>query len=126
MNTHTFSHIQVDVPAGQLLHAVAPASEAYCPDPHASHVEHPVVLQNVPAGHGVQTCAAASCTEYVPGSHAVQVVLDVAPCVMENVPTWQAVQLPVPHVYKPCRQNVLLVLVQGRISEYPGSQTEHV
>jgi hypothetical protein len=54
----TAAYVVVDVPAGQLSHALAPTSLLYSPGLQALHVSHdeaPSVFENVPAGQCMQS-----------------------------------------------------------------------
>ncbi len=59
----------------------------------------PVAFANVPAGHCVHDEAAES--EYLPGSHATQVLADVAPVALDEVPAGQLV-----HAFAPAADHL--------------------
>ena len=69
------------------------------------HVLSPCPNDMVPAGQLVQDVVPAA-GEYLPRSHAMQVLLDTAPSTKENLPGVQAVQavLPVDSAYVPAGQ----------------------
>ena len=83
-----------DFPAAQLLHNVAPVTEEYVPAEQSVHCEPPITRENLPAAQSTQLLEPAG--DDFPAVQFVQVLDDVCPRAVENVPAMHAVQTVAP------------------------------